>query len=147
MGELEGATMAIEFGGERFGDLTAWVGATAESAANYSLSGRLSFEDGSMLFHSVRANLGQTALTGDWATSWTDQDLRLKATVRFSHVDPAELASLFRRREKPSNQDEKPGLNLYMPVLPYGVTIVDTDLDIAAERVHLQPVDLTDLTF
>jgi uncharacterized protein involved in outer membrane biogenesis len=145
--DLNGTTLDLDFGGERFGDLAAWLGAAPDAQAGYGVSGRLSLKDDQATFESARANLGQTALTGKLSASWRNQDLLLNAKILFTQIEPEELATLFAHQEKPKGQDERPGLDLYMPILPYGVNITDADLDIAVERVHLQPVDVTNVTF
>ena len=147
LGDLNGTTLDLDFGGERFGDLATWLGATPGAQAGYGVSGRLSLKEDTAYFESARANLGQTALTGKLSVSWRDQDLLLIAKVLFTQIEPEELATLFAHQERPNGQDERPGLDLYMPILPYGVNIPDADLDIAVERVHLQPVDVTNVTF
>jgi uncharacterized protein involved in outer membrane biogenesis len=145
--DLNGTTLDLDFGGERFGDLAAWLGAAPDAQAGYGVSGRLSLKDDKATFESARAHLGQTALTGKLSASWRDRDLLLNAKVLFTQIGPEELAALFAHQEKPNGQHERPGLDLDMPILPYAINIADADLDIAVERVHLQPVDVTNVTF
>jgi uncharacterized protein involved in outer membrane biogenesis len=145
--DMNGTSLNMNFGGERIGDLAAWLGVTPDAQAGYEVSGRLSLRDDKAYFESARANLGQTALTGKLSASWRDQDLLLNAKVLFTQIEVEELAALFADQEKPNGEDERPGLDLYMPILPYGVKIADADLDVAVERVRLQPVDVTNVTF
>jgi uncharacterized protein involved in outer membrane biogenesis len=145
--DLNGTTLDLDLAGESIGDLAAWLGAAGDAQAAYAVSGRLSLKDDKAYFESARAHLGQTALTGRLSASWREQDLLLNAKARFTHIEPEELTALFTRHEDPNGLDERPVLDLYLPILPYGVTITDADLDIAAERVRLQRVDVTDMHF
>jgi uncharacterized protein involved in outer membrane biogenesis len=147
LGKLEGTTLDLAMGGERIGDLAAWIGADPSAHVAYGVSGRLSFQDDKAYFESVRAKLGQTALRGDLSAGWRNQDLLLRATVRSPEIVLDELTAVFAQQKKPTDQDKSPGLDLHIPILPHGIKIADTDLDIAVERVRLQTVDLTDLSF
>jgi uncharacterized protein involved in outer membrane biogenesis len=146
-GDLEGTTLDLDLKGDRIGDLAEWIGSAPKARASYGVSGTLTFEEYKTKVESLRVNLGRTVVTGAVSASRRDPGLLLDARLRSSVVDPAELEAMFPQRQEPAGPDDKPGLNLYMPIMPYGVTIADADLDIAVGRVRLQPVDATNVTF
>lgn len=146
-GDLHGTTLDLELTGKRLGDLAPWVGAARDAEAAYAVRGTLSFEKDVARFASMRVKLDQTVVTGELSSRWRGQDRVVRARLRSPAIDPAALANLFSQPQPSAGADDKPGWNLYMPILPDGVAIAHADLDIAVERLRLQPVDVTNLTF
>jgi uncharacterized protein involved in outer membrane biogenesis len=147
LGDLSGTVLDLDFRGTRIGDLATWIGTTPGASAAYRIRGRLHFEDDRVRFESARVSLGGTELTGDFAAGRRGHDLPLDARVRFPQIATAELAAMFPSRDAASEGVERPGLHLHMPILPYEVTIADADFDIRADRIMLQPADVTDARF
>ena len=125
--------------------LAVWLGATPDVALGYSVRARLTKVDGGVDLQALRASAGGTTVAGAVGASWRDQDLLLETRLRFESVDLDELSAVFGADD--ADDEARQGLNLYMPILPYEMRIVDANLDVAVDRVAHRRVDVTDLTF
>ena len=142
-----GTTLDLELSGKKIGDLAVWTGISSNADVAYRATGTLSVKEGEVRLDSLRAKLGRTSLTGDLGANWTDEGLLVSARMQFETIDPAELGVVFSQQDETKPPDDEPGLTLDMPILPHGVKIVDADLDFTADRVRLQPVDVTNMVF
>jgi uncharacterized protein involved in outer membrane biogenesis len=142
-----GSSLTLKVSGKRIGGLAAWVGVSSSAKLPYALNGELKFTNQQWEMNSLSAHLGQTKLKG--RLGWKPSDTRplLTAKLKLENVDPAELASMAVTDQSPQKESDAEGFTFDIPIMPQTVEFNDADIDIGIKRIHLQAVDITDLSF
>jgi hypothetical protein len=138
--------LRLEVAGDRIGDLSPWLGVSPAVDAPYSVTGQLALLATEHRLSVEHAQLGQTRFSGDLGLRDILTRPVFYANLSFSLLDPKGFEGLFApesKAEEKTDRGSTPILDWRLLILPKRVKFEDADVDLRAERVLLEPTDLT----
>lgn len=142
-GQGAGNDLRLSVQATRAGALSSWLGVSPAANARLALDGRLQMRAGSWDLTEWRLQAGRSRLGGEFHRSGGAHPL-IRARLDAPLVDVPELESLM-PPAKPHADAAGPSLDL--PILPAGVDLSDTDLEVRVARVHLAATEVTGAAF
>ncbi len=147
----EGTDLAFALTGEKLGGLAVWVGVPPDATQSYALRGTVSLRTKGPRIRLDEVRIGKSSFAGDVGLR-KDADAPVTfIALQFDVLDFKGMASLFPEQPKseesaPKERTEGPeALTIDVPILPNGIEIFDSDIDIAIARIKMEPVDVTDI--
>ncbi len=145
-----GSDLDFELTGDRIGSLAAWVGVAPGAVQAYALKGAFRRTGKDISLQMEEARIGASAFAGvagirhEGATPVTFADLK------FEVLDLKGLTSVLPERSQTEQSGAlTPGpeiLTIDVPILPNGIELFDSDLNIVLARARLEPIDFTQVT-
>lgn len=144
-----GSELTFNIRGKRFGDLATWLGVSPKAKQPYALRGKASHSEQGLLLQIDEARIGASRFGGQ-AGARKDGETRITfAKLDFDVLSLKELKKLF--AEQPQTGQSEPvdrkvgreALTIGVPILPTGIEIFDSDIDIAIARIVLERVEIT----
>ncbi len=158
-----GTSLNFDLSGRRIGGLAAWTGVSPRARERYRLRGGFAITGVEKRLSIREARIGDTALSGDVGVRREGEDVVSFVDVRATVIDARQLAGLApasdertgsTAKAQPSEPPEQPApparrqqLAIDVPIMPYGIEIFDTDIDVAIDRIKLDPADVTGVAF
>jgi len=150
--EEGGTRIDFSFRGERLGGLAAWLGVSPEASQSYAVKGRVEQDLSQAQALIAEAHIGNSAFSGKAGVRKEGNTPVTFADLDFQVLDLKGLAGML-----PEASGEKKGmderrdtraeaLRIDVPILPKGIEIFDSDIDISIARIKLDPADITDVT-
>jgi len=146
-----GTNLSFDMRGERIGGLAPWIGLSPKARSGYALTGSVDITEKETRVRISEARIGNTALSGAVGLKKEAEGVISFFDLKASVIDPRELGSLApapeqQPRAQPTQQGPPAGshgLAIDVPVMPQGIEIFDTDIDVAIQRIKLDPADVT----
>ncbi len=146
--ERAGAGIEFSLAGERIGGLSRWIGIAPEADLAYALRGSVSLAPGRLGARIDEGRIGETTLAGDLGIRDEDGSRISVLALKVGNVDLRQLAGLAPPKpETPEPEAEGEAFTIDVPILPQGLELADSDIDISVERIRMDPSDITDLAF
>ena len=146
--ERTGAGIEFSLAGERIGGLSRWLGIAPEADLDYALRGSVSLVPGRLGARIDEGRIGGTALAGDLGIKDEDGSRIALLDLKIGNVDLQQLARLAPPKpEAPAAETDAAAFTIDVPILPQGLELADSDIDIAIERIKMEPSDVTDVAF
>ena len=148
--EALGSDLDFELTGDRIGSLAAWVGVAPGAAQAYTLKGGLTHTGKDISLQMEEARIGASAFAGVAGIRHEGGTPVTFADLHFAVLDLKGLRSVLPER----SQTDQPGaltpgpeiLTIDVPILPNGIELFDSDLNIVLARAKLEPIDFTRVT-
>ncbi|MEA3276525.1 MAG: AsmA family protein [Pseudomonadota bacterium] len=146
-----GSELDFAFTGEQIGSLAAWLGVSPEASQSYALSGKATHREAELRIQLDEVRIGESAFAGEAGVRREGDTPVTFAKLDFDVLDLKGLGSLFPEKpekEEPESVPQKSGpetLTIDVPILPKGIEIFDSDIEIAVARIKLDPADITEV--
>jgi uncharacterized protein involved in outer membrane biogenesis len=139
-----GTELDFRFRGSRIGALGAWVGVAPEASQPYALKGRATYTGRGIAVQLDEARIGNSVFAGQAGIRQEEDTAITFARLNFDVLDLRGLASLVPERPAPERDRVGPEtLKIDVPILPRGIELLDSDIEIALARVRLERTDIT----
>ncbi len=144
-----GSEFDFALSGDRIGELAAWIGVSPKATQSYLLNGKVTHRTKGIRVQIDQARIGESAFAGEAGIRKEDETPVTFARLDFKVLDLKGLGSMF--PEKTEGEAAKPeaqktgtkALTIDVPILPKGIEIFDSDIEIAIARIKLEPADIT----
>ena len=142
-----GAEFDFALKGGQIGALAAWLGVSPQASQSYALKGKVTDAETGIRVQVDEASIGKSAFAGEAGIREEGETPITFAKLNFRVLDLKALRSLF--PETSETEEPKPErvgretLTIDVPILPQGIEIFDSDLEIALARIKLEPADIT----
>ena len=149
-GTGKGTELDFELTGERIGSFAAWLGVSPGAAQAYALKGGFVRTGKDISLQIERARIGASAFAGV-AGIREESDMPVTfADLDFEVLDVKGLMSVLPERSQPVGSEvfaQGPeALKIDVPILPNGIELFDSDLNIVLARLRLEPIDFTQVS-
>jgi len=142
-----GAEFDFALKGGQIGALAAWLGVSPQASQSYALKGKVTDAETGIRVQVDEASIGKSAFAGEAGIREEGETAITFAKLNFRVLDLKALRSLFpETSETEAPKPERVGretLTIDVPILPQGIEIFDSDLEIALARIKLEPADIT----
>jgi len=141
---------AFEFSlvGERIGGLAHWIGVAPEADASYSLSGSVTQVNSELIAQIDKAQVGGTAFAGNGGIEIRNGTPITTLALAFQDIDIEGLVALFpEQRKAAAPKSDERAFSIDIPILPRGIELMDSDINVSVERVRMEPSDITEISF
>jgi len=145
-----GTELGFALSGGRVGALAAWLGVAPEATQSYALKGKVAHTEKGIAVQVDQARIGNSAFAG---TAGIRQELDTAVTfvrLDFNVLDLKGLAGLLPKKpENPMPQPHRVGpetLKIDVPILPQGIELFDSDIEVALARLRLERTEITDVS-
>ncbi|HWQ37686.1 MAG TPA: hypothetical protein VNM24_03610 [Burkholderiales bacterium] len=138
-----GPQIAFELAAPRASAAASWLGFTPDSQASIHLSGRVWLRSRSWRAERVRMQIGRSAILAEVAQTFIGQRPLIQAKLSADNIDVAEIESLLPRSEQP----RRAGPVLDIPILPRGIDLTDSDVQVRLARFEGSPLEIRDVSF
>jgi uncharacterized protein involved in outer membrane biogenesis len=157
--ENANSELSINFSGQRFGDLGVWSGTGMHSDASYALTGNAALSKSGWVLSDLSVKLGNSVIGGAIEKTIDDQKELLHLQFQSELIDLPEITSIFidpdsveqaeiETVEEPvAEQDAQKTPVLKIPVLPRGIKIADTDIEININEFKLEDFGIRNIGF
>jgi uncharacterized protein involved in outer membrane biogenesis len=148
-GKQTGTDLAFRLAGRRAGDLSRWLGVSPAADAPLLMEGGVRAEAAEWRLSGFQLRLGHSHLHGEFARVGIGTHPLITAKLDVGEIDIPELEAIRpaadeqRKRSEPRGE----GATLDLPILPAGINLSDTDLDVKVRRVALKAAAVTDAFF
>jgi uncharacterized protein involved in outer membrane biogenesis len=150
--EDAGTRIDFSFSGERLGGLAAWLGVSPEASHSYALKGRVEQNLAKLAVQIAEASIGESAFTGAVGLRKEGDKPVTFADLNFEVLDLKGFAGIL-----PEPSGEKKGideqrdmsaeaLRIDVPILPKGIEIFDSDIDIRIADINMDAADIRDFS-
>ena len=136
----------LSLSGERLGDLADWFGVSPCAETPYTARGQLIISGDIRRLQFLQVQLGKTQLDGDLDWSVDERTPLVHALLHFDAMDPDDLDGLIPILDSGSEQSEKKGIAINMPLLPRRIEIKNADIKLTVEQLLLKPVEISDIS-
>lgn len=143
-GADRGPDLAFEVSAASAGDVASWFGLRSDARAPVALSGRVSMRSEEWRIADLAFRLGRSQLKANLARVGIGTRPLVKVSLIAEQLDVAELESLLPKSEK---KKESSGPVLDIPILPQGIDLTDTDVEVRVKRVLNSPLDVREVSF
>jgi len=147
-----GSELTFKVTGEHIGGLATWLGVSPRAGQSYALRGKASHSQTGLVVQIDQARIGISQFDGQVGARKDGKTRVTFANLDFEVLNLKELTKLFSERPQ-SGQPEavkpKTGqevLTIDIPILPTGITIFDSDIDIAIARIILEQIEITEVS-
>jgi len=136
--------IAFDLAGERIGDLARWVGISQEAAAGYQLEGELFATAAALGARVEQGRLADTRFNGEVGIRRESGKAVTIITLEAGVVDLDRLMELFPEHEQAQKpQDAEKQYAIDVPILPKGIEIFDSDIELSVDRLKTGSVDVS----
>ena len=137
--------LAFVLSGERFGGLSRWLGIASSAEKSYQLKGDLVHSTEVTRVQITRGQLANSQFRGELGISNRNDKPLTLLTLHADLIDLDKLLALFpestEAREKTGNE----GYFLDAPILPRGISLLDSDVDLSITTLRTKRVMAKDL--
>ena len=138
-----GTDVSFELSARRAGDVARWLGLSHDATAPVFISAHARIESDEWRLDRVVARLGNTAMHADLARIGIGKQPLVQARLTVDQLDIAELETMF-----PPPDPNAPTRNaIDLPILPQGIDLSDSDLEVQLKQVRLHRAGITDVSF
>jgi len=142
-----GTELDFGFRGGRIGALAAWLGVAPQATQSYALKGRVAHTGKGIAVRVDEARIGNSAFAGTAGIRKEGDTAITFAKLAFEVLDLPGLASLLPEEpDEPVSEPHRVGpetLKIDVPILPHGIELSDSDIQIALTRVTLEHMEIT----
>ena len=140
--------LAFSLEGEEFGGLAPWIGADPNADLPYKIAGQAIAAEDVTKINLEEVRIGNTAFSGELGAREEAGKSIKTIQLAFGEISPGELSSLFPEAPEEAKPDgPSRDLTLDVPILPQGIQLIDSDLELTIDRIRLQPQDITGFSF
>lgn len=139
----DGPDIAFELSAPRANAVASWLGFVPGSDASVHLAGKIALRRDSWQVEDLQFQVGRSSLRADLSRVRVDEMPLLKARLVADNIDVKEIESLFPKSEKKAAS----GPVLDIPILPKGIDLTDSDVEVRVKRFQGLPVDIKDVSF
>jgi len=141
-----GSRIELIASAERAGTLAPWVGLSRETDLPVLVQTTATMTPTELRLGQLDAQIGSNRITGALGVRDIDGEAEtLFANLTADYIDIAEWRSMMEREEPRAPSEAAPAFSLDVPILPQGVDLSDTDLDLGIQRLRTRLVELTEL--
>jgi uncharacterized protein involved in outer membrane biogenesis len=148
----DGTRIDFSFSGDRLGGLAAWLGVSPDAPQAYALKGRVEHRLERLQIGVADASIGNTSFSGAAGLYKGDEKPITFAKLDFQTLDLKGFAGIF-----PESDDESKGmdeerdmsaeaLRIDVPILPKGIELFDSDIDIGIAEINMDAADIRDVS-
>jgi uncharacterized protein involved in outer membrane biogenesis len=138
-----GTDISFELSAKRAGDVARWLGLSRESTAPVHISAHARVESDEWRLDRITARLGKTELHADLSRTGIDKHPLVQARVVVDQLDVPELEAML----PPADPKASVGNTLDLPILPQGINLFDSDVEVQVKQVRLRRAAITDVSF
>lgn len=143
-----GSQIAFSLAGEPIGDLAAWIGVSPQATQSYELSGTVTHDTTGLGIQMDQARVGHSSFVGEIGIRRVGGTPVTFAKLDFEVLDLAGMDSLLpAAKEDGARKRGKEVLSVDVPILPKGIELFDSDIEIAIARMRLKTTDITKVRF
>lgn len=146
-----GGDMTFSVSGQRIGRLATWLGINPDATQPYALSGSATHSLAGLRINVDRAEIGNSAFAGNAGIRRNGDERITFATLDFRMLDLEGLSALAPEAEAPEPKEATElgpeALTIDVPILPNGIEIFDSDIELRIARIKLQRADVTGFSF
>jgi uncharacterized protein involved in outer membrane biogenesis len=143
-----GSEIAFSLAGEPIGGLATWIGIAPEAKQSYELTGAALHNEEGLRIRIEQARVGRSSFAGAVGVRRVGKTPVTFARLDFEILDLRGLEKLVPEPEE--NRERKQGkeaLAIDVPILPKGIELFDSDVDIAIARIKLETTDIRKVVF
>ncbi|MDJ0947037.1 MAG: AsmA family protein [Kiloniellales bacterium] len=142
------ADVDFSIAGDRIGELSRWLGVAPEAEGAYALRGKVTRADADLRIRIDEGRIGDSGFRGSVGSRQEGETPITVIELAVGTLDLAELGDLFPEDpEAAGAEDQEEGFAIDVPVLPQGIELADSDIEVTIERVVADPQDLTEIAF
>ena len=138
-----GTDITFELSAKRAGDVARWLGLSREASAPVFISAHARLESDEWRLDHVIARLGNTALHAEMASVGIGKQPLVQAHLTVDHLDVPQLEAML----PPPNPKAPSRSAIDLPILPQGIDLFDSDIDVQVKEVRLRRSAITDVSF
>ncbi|MFN0038085.1 MAG: AsmA family protein [Burkholderiales bacterium] len=141
-----GPTLKFSVNAPQAGELASWFGFTPGAEAPIRLSGKATLRTTEWRLDDLSFRLGRSAISADLARTGIGSQPLLQVRLAAEQIDVKEIESLIPKSKK-TNMQESEGPVLDIPILPQGIDLTDSDIEVRIARFPGSPLEVTDVSF
>ncbi|MDJ0971752.1 MAG: AsmA family protein [Kiloniellales bacterium] len=142
------ADIDFSIAGDRLGDLSTWLGLAPEAEGAYALRGKVTRGAEGLRIRIDEGRIRDTVLEGDVGSRQEGDTPVTVIELAVGTLDLAGLADLAPEGpEDAGTEDQEEAFAIDVPILPQGIELIDSDIEVTIERVKAEPQDLTEIAF
>src|SRR5262249_18312811 len=138
-----GTDVEFELSAKRAGDVARWFGLSRDATAPIFVSAHVRLESDEWRMDRAVAQLGKTALRAELARTGIGKKPLVLSRVVVDHLDVPELEAMLPPRDP--SAPRRAAIDL--PILPHGIDLFDSDVDVQVKQVFLRRGAITDVSF
>jgi len=144
----QGSEIGFTLAGASIGGLAAWVGVSPAASQSYELSGKATHNTQGLRIEMDKARIGNSSFSGEIGVRRVDDTPVTFAKLDFEVLDLVGLGTLMPApKEDRERKQGKEALAIDVPILPKGIELFDSDIEIAIARIKLEALDITKVSF
>jgi len=143
---IEGLRLEYSLAGKRLGGLASWIPVSPKARESFQLSGEVYAQGADTRIRVEPGRIGGMRFTGEAGIRQENGKPVSLLTIDAGVVDPREIKALLPKGNGPaSSPDARRRYAIDVPVLPRGIEIFDSDINLAIERLETRPIAFTDV--
>jgi uncharacterized protein involved in outer membrane biogenesis len=142
-----GTDVSFELSARRAGDVARWLGLSPQATAPVSISAHARIESDEWRLDRVNARLGDTVMHAEVARTGIGKQPLVQAKLVVDHLDVPQLEAMLPPPEAKPAQTTKSGSAIDLPILPQGIDLFDSDVDVQVKKVQPRRSAITDVSF
>ncbi|MEO8628447.1 MAG: AsmA family protein [Betaproteobacteria bacterium] len=141
--EQAGTDLDFRLEAKRVADVARWLGLARVGSASVAIAGHVRVESDEWHLQPFNLQIGKTAMTGAFARTGIGAKPLVRAQLDIDNLDVVQLERML----PPPDPKAPVRSSIDVPILPQGISLFDTDLDVKIKRVRLRKAPLTDVAF
>jgi uncharacterized protein involved in outer membrane biogenesis len=138
-----GTDISFELSARRAGDVARWLGLSRDATAPIFISAHARVESDEWRMDHVVARLGKTSMRAEMARTGIGKQPLVQARLMVDELDVPELEAML----PPPDPNAPRRAAIDLPILPQGIDLFDSDVDVQVKRLRLRRGAITDVSF